>query len=797
RRPVRGRRAPHRPGGRRLSGGRAAAPGEEGPGHPRRARRVERGRVGLPAARRDAAPLHRQLRERPRGDHHRDGAAGAGGPGAEERGRGQARGRRRNSTNGNIYALQLPRGLAAGRYAIRETPRLAGHGRYDAPLVFGLNRKGAPGYLHCALPWGEPRRRNGSAAAATLLLGAAPEASGGLRRALLGYVQRERPRAAAPLLHYNSWYDMGTGEPFGEREALDAIAAVGEALASRGSRVDAYLFDDGWDDPDGPLWGFNANFSGPGALRRAAERHGSELGFWLSPQGGYHGPAQARLRAARRDGILGPNETFTLTHAGYFERVVATVTRFGILCSSCPAVAASAGQWGAPSTKKRTTPPHLRRAVLDVCDPASLSFVRCFLADDVMMATCWAVEVSHDFDVPVGATSLSTRSGAPEEWRVKVMGERVQTEAGGLPKLPERVPGWPGGVALCLGSRVMPTLKGINTALQSSASFSERQLEPGCGFGGACGRAECAAAGGASLTQARQGLFQGRERPALQSRGKARALSGSSACLSGRLSRAWADRVRVALGSPPPAPAGAGAPPGLRRHRGEGQGGALALGQRERALRGERCPPGGGGGRPRIPGGTGRRGRRQLPAEVPAAVLRAEERQRWTCKSCLRERAGKAWINSADRSSCFLCGIHRSACFGGHLEPSLPSKRGEDAKGGAPPKAATGLNPWSKETKELEMLRRKVEQLAAAQELYKEFVAVAKHNWPAWLACKQELEVERDWSQEKQLLKSKEALDQQRVQLADLLKQIGEAESGIQQQELAIKDLAQQRSVLA
>eukprot|EP00959_Pyramimonas_sp_CCMP1952_P109694 2294450-Pyramimonas_sp.AAC.1 len=42
-----------------------------------------------------------------------------------------------------------------------------------------------------------------------------------------------------------------------------------------------------------------------------------------------------------------------------------------------------------------------------------------------------------------------------------------------------------------------------------------------------------------------------------------------------------------------------------------------------------------------------------------------------------------------------------------------PAQAREGCQGRIPPKAATGLNPWSKEAKELEM--RKVEQLEAAQ----------------------------------------------------------------------------------
>ena len=87
--------------------------------------------------------------------------------------------------------------------------------------------------------------------------GTAPEYSsvigttrpGQFRRDFLTYVERERAHPYRTFLHYNSWYDIGYGNPFDEASALAVIEAYGQELhVKRGVTLDSFLFDDGWDD---------------------------------------------------------------------------------------------------------------------------------------------------------------------------------------------------------------------------------------------------------------------------------------------------------------------------------------------------------------------------------------------------------------------------------------------------------------------------------------------------------------------------------------------------------------------
>ena len=126
--------------------------------------------------------------------------------------------------------------------------------------------------------------RSGTSVSYSSVIGvAAPDQ---MRRDFLAYVERERPRPYEPFLHYNSWYDLGYTNRFGEAGALDRIHAFGtELVKKRGVKLDSFLFDDGWDDPN-TLWGFDSGF--PNGFTRSSEaaaKYGAGVGVWLSPLG--------------------------------------------------------------------------------------------------------------------------------------------------------------------------------------------------------------------------------------------------------------------------------------------------------------------------------------------------------------------------------------------------------------------------------------------------------------------------------------------------------------------------------
>ncbi len=123
---------------------------------------------------------------------------------------------------------------------------------------------------------------------------------GQLRRNFSNYLELERAHPYRTFLHYNSWYDLGYFDRYGEQDALAVVNAFGEQLTTqRGVKLDSFLFDDGWDDPT-TLWHFNQQF--PGGLvnvSKAAAKFNAAPGIWLSPWGGYDGPKEQRLAFAR------------------------------------------------------------------------------------------------------------------------------------------------------------------------------------------------------------------------------------------------------------------------------------------------------------------------------------------------------------------------------------------------------------------------------------------------------------------------------------------------------------------
>lgn len=152
---------------------------------------------------------------------------------------------------------------------------------------------------------------------------------GQLRRDFLAYLERERARAYKPFLHYNSWYDIGYFTRYDQAECLDRIHAFGRALhEDRGVKLQSFLFDDGWDDPN-HLWQFNSGFPhGFAPLKAAAQRYGAAPGAWLSPWGGYGKPREQRLASARASGYEIDEDGLALSGPKYFELFKGVVEQF-------------------------------------------------------------------------------------------------------------------------------------------------------------------------------------------------------------------------------------------------------------------------------------------------------------------------------------------------------------------------------------------------------------------------------------------------------------------------------------
>lgn len=124
------------------------------------------------------------------------------------------------------------------------------------------------------------------------------------RRAFNFYIERERAAPSRHFLLYNGWYDFGLSPS--EKTLREAIDAYGnELVKKRGIDFDAFVLDDGWDDPMRELWAPSPTKfpNGFRPIREAAEKFNAGFGIWISPSGGHFGVSE-RLESCRKiDGI--------------------------------------------------------------------------------------------------------------------------------------------------------------------------------------------------------------------------------------------------------------------------------------------------------------------------------------------------------------------------------------------------------------------------------------------------------------------------------------------------------------
>ena len=142
-----------------------------------------------------------------------------------------------------------------------------------------------------------------------------------LRRTFqLAYINKERARAYAPFLNYNTWYDIGYFTPYDEKAAMETVRLFGEELVKkRGVQMDSFLMDDGWDDTN-TLWEFHSGL--PNEFRKVKElaaKYNAAPGVWFSPWGGYGDPKKKRIAASGNQ--YETNESgFALSGPKYYKR---------------------------------------------------------------------------------------------------------------------------------------------------------------------------------------------------------------------------------------------------------------------------------------------------------------------------------------------------------------------------------------------------------------------------------------------------------------------------------------------
>lgn len=150
-------------------------------------------------------------------------------------------------------------------------------------------------------------------------------APGQERRSLLVYTERQRAVPYRSMVHYNSWYELNINRNGGswqqrmqESQCMDVVEAWRKNLfEAHQVSLDAFVWDDGWDDFDS-LWNFHPGFpDGFSNLNTECLKQGAGQGAWLGPTGGY-APAQGqRLKAWSSQHPEAP--AFNLSNSVYFK----------------------------------------------------------------------------------------------------------------------------------------------------------------------------------------------------------------------------------------------------------------------------------------------------------------------------------------------------------------------------------------------------------------------------------------------------------------------------------------------
>lgn len=182
-----------------------------------------------------------------------------------------------------------------------------------------------------------------------------------LRRSFLYYLESERAVPYRQQLHYNSWYDISwVDRKMNEELCSDRISMFGDSLiVKRGINMNAFLFDDGWDN-NKSLWQFNDGFpNGFSNMLKLAKKYNSSLGVWISPWGGYDEAKIQRLQYGEQQ--IPPFETnangFSLSGKNYYNRFFdvakSFVTKQGVTMFKFDGVGAGDGSEGANTSYEK------------------------------------------------------------------------------------------------------------------------------------------------------------------------------------------------------------------------------------------------------------------------------------------------------------------------------------------------------------------------------------------------------------------------------------------------------------
>ena len=151
------------------------------------------------------------------------------------------------------------------------------------------------------------------------------------RRSFLSYIEREKPVPYRTMVHYNDWYEVGIrlhdyADPTkrtSEKISLDIINTWKKELyEKRGTKIDAYVIDDGWDDFNS-LWDFHVGFpNGFSKINEVATSMGCGMGTWLGPVGGYGASKGMRIKHWNETNPKNKISNFELSNPVYFNAFV-------------------------------------------------------------------------------------------------------------------------------------------------------------------------------------------------------------------------------------------------------------------------------------------------------------------------------------------------------------------------------------------------------------------------------------------------------------------------------------------
>lgn len=210
----------------------------------------------------------------------------------------------------NTYTLKVP---AKGSYQLKlfasnknEPLSSSGEISYSLPVKAATDEAAAPSKTKPQIAQGLWSRKTtltkGQVWRLSSVLGIL--VPGQERRSFLAYSERERAVPYRPFIHYNSWYELNINrnndsdplKRMTEKQCVDVLNAWHEQMyKKRGIAIDAFVWDDGWDEFNS-LWDFHKGFpNGFKLLNQLAGKQKAGIGAWLGPVGGYGASKSKRL----------------------------------------------------------------------------------------------------------------------------------------------------------------------------------------------------------------------------------------------------------------------------------------------------------------------------------------------------------------------------------------------------------------------------------------------------------------------------------------------------------------------